>query len=79
MQLYNNTPNQLFYSIGDASSADCGTIDAGQTAALPYYDNQQNVNVSFQVNHGGSNPTPFSVTIPSSGTGMAVTLGLYTE
>jgi ABC-type molybdate transport system substrate-binding protein len=79
MQLYNNTPNQLFYSIGDASSADCGTIDAGQTAALPYYDNQQNVSVAFQVNGSSPNPIPYSVTIPSSGTGMSVTLGFYTE
>jgi hypothetical protein len=79
MQLYNNTPNQLFYSIGDASSADCGTIDQGETADLPYYDNQQNVNVAFQVSGGGANAVPFSVTIPSSGTGMAVTLGLYVE
>jgi hypothetical protein len=78
MQLYNNTPNQLFYSIGDGTAADCGTIDAGQTTSLPYYDNQQNVSVSFQVNASGPNPTPYSITIPTSGTGMSVTLGFYT-
>ncbi len=79
MLLANNTPQTLFYSIGTANSADCGTISAGGTASLPYYDNQTNVQVGFQVSGGNPNPIPFSIVIPSTGTGKAVTLGLYVE
>jgi len=79
MLLANNTPQQLFYSIGTASSADCGSINAGDAADLPYYDNQTNVQVGFSVNSSNPNPTPFTIVIPSTGTGKAVTLGLYVE
>ncbi len=76
MQLYNNTPQQLFYSIGSPGAADCGTIDAGQSTELPYYDKTANVTVSFQVNTASPNPAPLVVNIPSTGTGKAVTIGL---
>ncbi|HOB02377.1 MAG TPA: hypothetical protein PLJ16_02645 [Casimicrobium huifangae] len=79
MLLANNTPQQLFYSISNAVSADCGSINAGDTASLPYYDNQTNVQVGFSVNSTGPNATPFTIVIPSTGTGKAVTLGLYVE
>jgi len=75
MTLYNNTPIQVFYSITSAGSGDCGTIDPGQTADLSSYDNQSNVGVAFEPNSG----TGFSVTIPQSGAGMAVTIGIYLE
>lgn len=79
MQLYNNTPQQLFYSIGDNNSGDCGTINAGDTADWPYYDNQTNVQISFAVEGGGPNPVPFTIKIPSTTTGNSVTLGLYVD
>lgn len=79
MLLANNTPQQLFYSIGNNTAADCGQINASDTTSLPYYDNQSNVQVAFQVNGAGPNPIPFSITIPSTGSGMAVTIGLYVE
>ena len=79
MLLANNTPQQLFYSISNAVSADCGSINAGDTASLPYYDNQTNVQVGFSVNSTGPNATPFTIVIPSIGTGKAETLGLYVE
>lgn len=78
MKLYNNTGNDVFYGISDSNSVDCGTINAGDTADLPGYDNQTNVRVTFAalpVNQ----VTPFSVTIPESGEGMAVTIGLFQE
>jgi hypothetical protein len=75
MTLYNNTPIQVFYSITSGGSGDCGTIDPGQTADLPSYDNQSNVGVAFEPNSG----TGFSVTIPESGTGKAVTIGIFLE
>ena len=79
MLLNNNTPQQLFYSIGAANSADCGTIDAGDSASLPYYDNQSNVSVSFFVQTSNPNPAPFVIDIPATGTGKAVTIGFYVE
>jgi hypothetical protein len=82
MKLYNNTPMETFYGISDGTSADCGNIAANQTTDLPYYDNKQNVNVSFSAVGANTPPgesTPYSVTVPKTGTGMTVTIGLYQE
>jgi len=81
MKAYNNTPGQVFLSISSPSAADCGTIDAGATSDWPFYDNQQNVRVAFSAMPFSQPPeiTPFKITIPDSGTGMAVTIGLYQE
>jgi len=83
MKLYNHTPMEAFYGISGAGSADCGNIPANQTTDLPWYDNKQNVNVTFSAVGAQAPPpgetTPFSVTIPQTGTGMTVTIGLYQE
>lgn len=81
MKLYNNTQNQVMLTIECASSVDCGTIDPGGTSDWPYYDNQQNVLVAFSALPSNPPPeaTPFKITIPDTGTGMAVTIGLYQE
>lgn len=79
MILSNNTGNEVFYGISSAGMGDCGTIEAGGTADLPAYDNQENVTVAFTPTPVGQQPSPFTVTIPDSGTGMAVTIGLYQE
>lgn len=81
MKIYNNTPIELFYGISSSSSGDCGTIDAGDTADWPGYDNSENVTVSFTAMPPSQPPaiTPFTITIPESGTGMTVTLGIYKE
>ena len=76
MQLYNNTPQQLFISISAGNSADCGTLAPGQASSWPYYDNSTNVSVGFAVDNPG-NATPFTITIPSTGVGKAVTLGFF--
>ena len=81
MTLLNNTPMQAYYGITDQSGGDCGTIDPNQSADLPQYDNQASVTVKF-VAVGQAPPNeypPFSVTIPETGTGTAVTIGLYQE
>ena len=81
MKLFNNTPMQAYYGITDASGGDCGTIEPNQTADLPSYDNKPKVTVKF-VAVGKAPPNeypPFSVTIPQSGTGASVTIGLYQE
>ncbi len=79
MTLYNNTNNEVFYGISYAGAGDCGTIEAGQTVDMPGYDNQENVRVTFTPTPVGQQASPFSVTIPQSGEGMAVTIGLYQE
>ena len=75
MRLYNNTQNEALYTISAGQSDSCGTIDPGKTAE-DAYNNTQNVTVYFSNN---DNSYPFSVTIPNTGTGMAVTVGIYFE
>jgi hypothetical protein len=82
MKLVNNTPMEAFYGISAAGLGDCGTIPANQSADRPDYDNQQNVTVTFEAVGQNTPPdesTPFAVTIPNSGTGTAVTIGLYQQ
>lgn len=81
MKLFNNTPQEVQLTISCASSVDCGTIDASCTSDWPYYDNQQNVKVSFAALPASQPPeiTPFKIMIPETGTGMAVTIGIYQE
>jgi hypothetical protein len=81
MKLYNNTPDQANYGITDGTSVDCGTLKPNETTDLPYYDKKAKVTVKF-VAAGKSQPNeypPFSVTIPESGTGTTVTIGLFQE
>jgi hypothetical protein len=81
MKVYNNTPNQIFFSISSPGAGDCGTIDSGDTSDWPSYDNQENVRVGFAAMPSSQPPeiTPFKITIPDSGEGMVVTIGLYQE
>lgn len=81
MKLYNNTPGQVFFGIAAANMGDCGTIDPGATSDWPAYNNQENVSVDFAAYPFSTPPdiTPFKITIPESGTGMAVTIGIYQE
>jgi hypothetical protein len=83
MKLHNNTPMEVFYGIAGGGSGDCGTIPPNQTTAnLSFYDNKQDVRVTFEAVAAKTPPgesTPFSVTIPQSGTGTAVTIGLFQQ
>ena len=82
MKLFNNTPNDAYWSMSATSGSSCGSIAANETLDFPQWDNQQNVQVAFYAAGKGAPPretAPFSVTIPQSGTGMAVTIGLYQE
>ena len=78
MQLYNNTPTALFYSISSPGSGDCGTIIPGETVPWPGYDNTANVSVSFSGTVQSPTP-PFAITSASTGVGKAVTIGIYDE
>ncbi len=81
MKVFNNTPVDVFYGIESASSGDCGNLTAGDTADWPGYDNQDNVTVTFSALPMSTPPeiTPFKITIPETGSGMAVTIGISQE
>ncbi|HEX4629569.1 MAG TPA: hypothetical protein VH188_01260 [Chthoniobacterales bacterium] len=81
MTLYNNTPTPAQYGISDGTSVDCGTLKPNETTELPYYDKKPKVTVKF-VAVGKAQPNqypPFSVTIPQSGKGTSVTIGLFQQ
>lgn len=77
MDIFNNTPNEANYGISFPGSGDCGTIAAGDTVSLPYYDNQTDVNVKLCASPNV--PAPFDVTVNNTGTGKVVTVGLFFE
>ena len=78
MKLINHTPNDAYYGISDASSTGCGSLKANAQIDLPALDNKQNVKVSFSaLGKGPAGDNPFSVTIPKTRKGTAVTIGLY--
>lgn len=81
MKLLNNTSVSVFYGIESASSGDCGNLNSGETADWPTYDNQDNVRVTFAASPASTPPeiTPFKITIPETGSGMSVTIGIFQE
>ena len=66
------------FGITSPGHGDCGTIDPGGTSDWPKYDNQVNVRVSFSAMPPSTPPqiTPYKITIPDTGTGVAVNIGL---
>ena len=77
MKLFNNTSNEVYFGISAPGVGDCGNIAAGDTADWPQYDNMQDVNVTFAAMPNP--PSPFDLTINDTGTGKAVTIGLYLQ
>lgn len=80
MKLSNNTPTAAWYGIHVGDGGDCGNIPAHQSVDLPGYDNKRNVRIGFVAVVPKTPPgdiAPFSVTIPKSGKGMTVTIGLF--
>ena len=75
MKLYNNTQDQVIYTISDNTSDNCGVIDTGGTADEPSFDNTQGVTVAFSNNLNG----PLNIFIPEPQEGMTVTVGIYFE
>ena len=81
MKIFNNTSDEVHYDISMTGVGDCGNLNAGATADWPQYDNSSNVEVGFVAMPVSQPPnvTPFTITIPESGTGMSVTIGIYQE
>ena len=81
MKLYNNTNNEVHYNVDlDGGGGDCGNINAGDTYDDANWDGQDLL-VMFRALPFEPDGTsgPFSVTIPQTKPGMAVTIGLWHE
>jgi hypothetical protein len=76
MKVFNNTSDEVEYMMTSLNLEHNGTVEAGQTADEPDFDNQQSVTASFYNASGGS---AFNIIIPDSNEGMTVTVGLYFE
>jgi hypothetical protein len=76
MKLINETGQDVYYSISFPGSGDCGTIATDGVVDLPYYDNQQNVVVSF---FPTGSTTSFGITVDNSGTGQQVEMLVVAE
>lgn len=81
MKLFNNTPVEAIWGITLGDAHDCGHLAANKTKDIPRLDNQKNVKVAFNAAGAppGEPPAPFSVTIPQTGTGLEVIIGLYQQ
>ena len=81
MILFNNTPMEAAYNVTYGDGGDCGTIPAGGTFENTEWDKLENVKVVFSSMEGTppSAGNPFWITVPSTGVGTAVTIGLYQE
>ena len=81
MNLYNNTQMEAWYGVSYGNQFDCGTIASQDTISNTNWDNQDNLKVIFS-SWEGTPPTygnPFWLNIPDTGTGTAVTVGIYQE
>ena len=76
MKVFNNTSDELQYFITSSTLEHDGTVQPGQTANEPDFDNQQGVTANFS---NGSGSTAFNIIIPESKEGMTVTVGIYFE
>lgn len=74
MQIANETQQQIFYTITDGNSVDCGTIDPLGIKEVGY-DNLNNVSV--QINP--VNNTGFAMLIPQVSTGETTQFLLEVE
>jgi hypothetical protein len=81
MTLLNNTPMAASYNVTYGNAGECGSIPAGQTVTNAAWDNQASLQVVFGSIEGNppSAGNPFWITIPSTGVGTAVTIGIYQE
>jgi hypothetical protein len=81
MTLFNNTPMPAAYNVTYGNAGECGTIPAGQSTSNPAWDNQATLQVVFSSMEGTppSAGNPFWITVPSTGVGTAVTIGIYQE
>lgn len=76
MNVFNNTSDEVVYQITSSTLEHSGTVEPGQTADEPDFDNQEGVTATF---YSTSPDNEFNLLIPDSKEGMAVTIGIYFE
>ena len=76
MTLVNETGQPVFYSIQTGNMADCGSLAVDGFIDLPAYDNQKNVNVSFNTQGAEG---PFTINCGNTRTGQQVEMALIVD
>ena len=81
MRIFNNTQNDVSYWISNPADTDCGTIKARSSVDLPNWNKKDKVNVKFFALPPEPNNlvTPYTLTIPLTKPGMAVTIALLRQ
>ena len=51
MNLFNNTPDELYYSIASPGMGDCGSIESQGTTGLSGYDNSDRKSTRLNSSH----------------------------
>jgi hypothetical protein len=74
MNVFNDTNDEVVYMLTSSDLEHSGTVEAGQTAEEPDFDNQEGVTATF---YSTSPEGTFSIEIPESKDGMTVTIGIY--
>ena len=76
MTLVNETGQPVNYWIQTGNQADCGSLAVDGLIDLPAYDNQKNVNVSFNTQ---GTEVPFRISCGDTQTGQQVEMALVVE
>jgi hypothetical protein len=81
MTIFNNTPVEAYYTVSYGNDVECGSLGGRESVTSTNWDKQPKLKVVFS-GLGGNPPTPghpFWITIPQTGTGLAVTIGISQE
>lgn len=73
MRVHNNTSDEVVYKLISATLDHSGTLSPGQTVDELEFDKVQGITVSFETTSGST----FSVIIPETKEGKAVTIGVF--
>jgi hypothetical protein len=76
MTLVNETGQPVNYWIQSGNQADCGSLAVDGLIDLPAFDNQKNVNVSFNTQ---GTEVPFTIVCDSTKTGQQVEMALVVD
>jgi hypothetical protein len=76
MKLLNNTPDKVGYWVSFQGGGDCGSLDPGQSVDVAGWD-KRDLDVEFTSSPDLEQVATFSMTIPKTKPGMAVTIGLF--
>jgi len=78
MKLLNKTQQKVGYWVSFAGGGDCGSLEVGQSVDVAGWD-KRDLKVEFTASPDTEHVATFSITIPKTKPGMAVTIGLFHE